>query len=178
DLSAAPHAGGEGPGARSHQLLRPTRLDPAVAADLDGRAREGMEAEPRRPAEARRPLRVHPVRLLLDLVPELLVEPGPLSRPRRAAAGASLAQGLARRGDRGAASPPRGSVPALPLPPDQELRQGLPEGPQSREGDRRDQADADRAAGVALLPLAHAVVPLPRLRGRVGRGAACSALVA
>ena len=35
-----------------------------------------MEAEPRGPREARRPLRVHPVRLLLDLVPELLVEFG------------------------------------------------------------------------------------------------------
>ncbi len=33
-------------------------------------------------AEARRPLRVHPVRLLLDLVPELLVERRALSRAR------------------------------------------------------------------------------------------------
>ena len=41
-------------------------------------------------AEARRPLRVHPVRLLLDLVPELLVELRPLSRPGRPAAGLSL----------------------------------------------------------------------------------------
>ena len=45
--------------------------------------REGMEAERRGPREARRPLRVHPVRLLLDLVPELLVESGALSRARR-----------------------------------------------------------------------------------------------
>ena len=40
--------------------------DPAVAADHVADAAEGMEAEPRRPPEARRPLRVHPVRLLLD----------------------------------------------------------------------------------------------------------------
>ena len=46
-------------------------------------------------AEARRALRVHPVRLLLDLVPELLVERRPLSRPGRAAAGLSLADRFA-----------------------------------------------------------------------------------
>src|SRR5262245_44851716 len=110
-----------------------------------------MAAEPRGPAEARRAVRVHPVRLLLDFVPELLVESRALSRPRRAAAGAQLDQGFTRRGDRRAARRPRGSVPPLPLPPDHELREGLPEGPQSGEGDRRDQADADRAAGVTPL---------------------------
>ena len=41
---------------------------------VDADAAEGMEAEPRGPREARRALRVHPVRLLLDLLPELLVE--------------------------------------------------------------------------------------------------------
>ena len=74
DQSAAAPAGGEGPGARSDQLLRPICLDRAVAEDHDADAAEGMEAEPRGPREARRPLRVHPLRLLLDLVPELLVE--------------------------------------------------------------------------------------------------------
>ena len=44
--------------------------------------REGMAAVPRGPRQARRPLRVHPVRLLLDRVPELLVELGALSRAR------------------------------------------------------------------------------------------------
>ena len=101
--------------------------------------REGMAAEPRRPQQARRPLRVHPVRLLLDVVPELLVERRPLSRPGRAAAGLSLADRLPRRGDRRAARRARGPVPALSLPHHHELRQGLPEGPQSRQGDRRDQ---------------------------------------
>ena len=48
-------------------------IEPWLQTDLADAA-EGMEAEPRRPREARRPLRVHPVRLLLDLVPELLVE--------------------------------------------------------------------------------------------------------
>ena len=40
-----------------------------------------MAAGPGRSVEARRPLRVHPLRLLLDVVPELLVERRPLSRP-------------------------------------------------------------------------------------------------
>ncbi len=39
------------------------------------------------PAEARRTLRVHPLRLLLDLMPDALVELGPLYRARGAAAG-------------------------------------------------------------------------------------------
>ena len=41
--------------------------------------------------------------------------------------------------------------PALPLPHDHELRQGLPEGPQPRQGHRRDQEDARRAADVTGL---------------------------
>ena len=49
DLSAAAHAGGEGPGARPDQFLRPARLDRAVAADHDADAGEGMAAEPRGP---------------------------------------------------------------------------------------------------------------------------------
>ena len=73
------HAGGQGPGAGPHQFLRAIRLDRAVAEDHHADAAEGMEAEPRGPREARRPLRMHPVRLLLDLVPELLVEQRALS---------------------------------------------------------------------------------------------------
>ncbi len=102
----------------------------------------------RRPQEARRSLRVHPVRLLLDLLPQLLVERRPLSRPGRAAAGRPLAQGLARRGDRRTPRQSRRSVPALSLPHHHELREGLPEGPQSGEGNRRDQEDDGRAAGL------------------------------
>jgi succinate dehydrogenase / fumarate reductase, iron-sulfur subunit len=47
------------------------------------------------PREARRPLRVHPLRLLLDLVHELLVEFGPLPRPGDPAAGLPLDQRFA-----------------------------------------------------------------------------------
>ena len=104
DLPAAAPLGGEGPGARPHQLLRPARLDRAVAADHLADAAKGVEAEPRGPPEARRPLRVHPVRLLLDRVPELLVEQRALPRSGRAAAGRPLAAGQPRRGDRRTAS--------------------------------------------------------------------------
>ena len=94
DLSAAAPAGGQGPGAGPDQFLRPARLDRALAADRHGHAREGMEAEPRGPRQARRALRVHPVRLLLDLVPELLVELGALSGPGGAVAGPPLARSI------------------------------------------------------------------------------------
>ena len=133
-------------------LLRPARLDRAVAEDLDADAGEGMAADARGPRQARRPLRVHPVRLLLDLVPELLVERRALSRPGGAAAGLSLADRLPRRGDRRAARRSRGPVPALPLPHDHELRQDLPEGPQPGQGDRPDQGHDERAAAVTGAP--------------------------
>ena len=82
------------------------------------------------------------------VVPELLVEFGTLPGAGGAVAGAALADRHARRGDRRTARRPRGPVPALPLPHDHELRQGVPEAPQPREGDRRDQGDDGRAAGV------------------------------
>src|SRR6185437_16668364 len=100
---AAAHAGGQGPGPRPDQFLRAARLDRAVAADRVAVAAQGMEAEPRRPPKARRSVRVYPVRLLLDRLPELLVEFRALSRPRRAPATPALAHRFARRGDRRAA---------------------------------------------------------------------------
>src|ERR1044072_2267701 len=66
--------------------------------------------------------------------------------------GGALAGRLARREDRRAARRPGSPVPALPLPHHHELRQGLPEEPQSGEGDRRDQADDGRAAGLSMIP--------------------------
>ena len=102
DQSAAAPAGGEGPGARPDQFLRAICLDRALAEDHDADAAEGMEAEPRGSREARRPLRMHPLRLLLDLMPELLVEQRALSRSRRAAAGR-------RAGSRTAATRPPAS---------------------------------------------------------------------
>ena len=84
DLPAAAHAGAEGPGAGPDQLLRPARRDRALAADADRRRPRPSGGRRRRSAQqARRALRVHPVRLLHDLLPELLVERRPLPRPRR-----------------------------------------------------------------------------------------------
>src|SRR5207244_4134368 len=50
--------------------------------------------------------------------------------------------------DRHCLRPPRGPVPLLPLPHQHELRQGLPEEPQSGQGHRRDQVDDGRAPNV------------------------------
>ena len=82
-LSAAASAGGQGPGAGSDDLLRPARRGAALAADRVADPAEGMAPVEGRPREARRALRVHPVRLLLDLVSELLVESGAVSGARR-----------------------------------------------------------------------------------------------
>ena len=79
---------------------------------------------------AERPVRVHPVRVLLDLVPVVLVEPGQVRRPGGPAAGLPLHRRHARPGDRRAPRQPRGPVPPVPLPHDHELRRRLPEGPQ------------------------------------------------
>ncbi len=95
--------------------------------------------------QARRPVGVHPVLLLLDLVPQLLVERRPLSRPGHPAAGLSLDRRQPRRGDGRAPGQSRGSVPALSLPHHHELHQDLPEGLEPGEGDRRDQEADGRA---------------------------------
>src|ERR1700720_2786773 len=89
---------------------------------------------------------MHSLRLLFDVLPELLVEQRALPGAGRAAAGDTMGEGFARRGHRRAPRQSRGSVPALPLPHHHELRQGLPEEPQSFRGDRRTQAEDGRAA--------------------------------
>ena len=92
-------------------------------------AREGVEAEPRGPRQARRALRVHPVRLLLDLVPELLVEQrSAISGPPRCCRRSAGSIDSRDEVDRRAARRPRGPVPPLSLPHHPELRQGVPEG--------------------------------------------------
>lgn len=93
----------------------------------------------RRPQEARRPLRMHPLRLLLDLVPLVLVEQRGVSRPRRAPAVVPLARRLARRahgraqGDAGQQHEP------VPVPHYPELLADVSEGVESRQGDPGDQ---------------------------------------
>ena len=105
----------------------------------DAAAREGAPAVARGARRAQRPVRVHPVRELLDQLPELLVEPGQVRRPGRPAAGLPLHRRQPRRGHRRAARQPRGPVPPVPLPHDHELRRRLPEGPEPDAGDRQDQ---------------------------------------
>src|SRR6185312_12662915 len=118
--------------------------------DDDAAARDGVAAEQAGAREARRALRMYPVRLLLDLVPVLLVERREVPGAGGAAAGLSLADRQPRPGADGAARQPRGSVQALSLPHDHELRESLSEGAQSGQGDRRDQeADGGTAGGLA-----------------------------
>ena len=56
----------------------------------DPAAREGAPAVPRGARRAQRPVRVHPLRQLQHQLPQLLVEPGQVRRPRRPAAGLPL----------------------------------------------------------------------------------------
>ena len=103
-------------------------------------------------AQARRPLRMHPVRLLLDQLPQLLVEQRQVPRAGDPAPGLSLAGRQPRRGDRRAARPARGPVPPLSLPHDHELRQRLPQGPQPRQGDRGNQEAGGGARRLSDVP--------------------------
>src|SRR5215472_13309325 len=89
--------------------------------------------------------------MLLDGLPELLVEQRAFPWARRAASGRPLAQGQPRRGDRAAPRQSGGSVPPLPLPHHHELRQRLPQAPQPGRSYRGDQAHAGRAPGVSAL---------------------------
>ena len=70
----------------------------------DAAAGARAPAVARGPRGAERPLRVHPVRLLLDLLPVVLVESGQVRRPGRPAAGLPLHRRHARPGDRASAS--------------------------------------------------------------------------
>src|SRR5208282_2741586 len=139
--SVAAHACREGPGAGPDPGLRAVSQRGAVA---EGRYRAATgrraDAVARGAREAGRAVGVHSVLLLLDLLPELLVERGPVSGTGGAAAGVSLDRGFARRGDRRAAGCAGGPVQAVSLPHDHELHADLPEGAEPGEGDRRDQA--------------------------------------
>src|SRR5580704_13544765 len=107
-----------------------------------------MAANGGRSGKTRRALRMYPLRLLLDILPELLVERRSLSRPRRVVASLPLAHRFARRSDGRTARQCRGSFPPLSLPHDHELRQGLPQRPEPGESDRRNQEHDDRAANL------------------------------
>src|SRR2546429_569406 len=123
-------------------------LDPALAAGREhGAPRQGVAAIDRGAREARRAVGMHPVLLLHDLLPVLLVEWRPLPRPGGAVASLSLDRRQPRREDRQPARCARRPVPALPLPHDPELHQDLPKKPQPGQSHRRDQ----EAPGAAPL---------------------------
>ena len=132
-------------------------------------AREGAAAVARGTRGAERPVRVHPVRLLLDQLPELLVEPGQVRRPGRPAAGLPVHRRQPRPGHQRAARQPERPVPPVPLPHDHELRRRLPEG---AESDARDRQDPGHAGPARCLTMGVVIGDLERrrLRWRARRG--------
>src|SRR5574340_323588 len=77
--------------------------------------------------------------MLLDGMPLVLVEPGQVRRPGRAAAGVPLPRRLARPGDQRTARRSGRPIPVIPLPYHHELRRCVPEGVEPDRGDRQHQ---------------------------------------
>src|SRR4051812_48706954 len=102
-----------------------------MAADHIAHAAEGMAAESRRSRKARRTVRVHSLRLLLDVVPELLVEFRALPWAGGPDSGGALDQRQPGRSDRRAPRHARGPLQDLSLPHYPQLCEGLSEGSQS-----------------------------------------------
>jgi hypothetical protein len=101
----------------------------------------GAPAVARRARGAQRPVRVHPVRQLLHQLPQLLVEPRQVRRPRRPAAGLPLHRRQPRRSHRRAPGQPGRPLPPVPLPHHHELRGRVPQGPEPDEGHWQDQGN-------------------------------------
>ena len=125
----------------------------------------------RRSRPSRRPLRMRTLRLLLDRLPELLVELGTLSRSGNPAPGLPMDRGFPRRGDRRTARRSRRSLPALPLSHHHELHAHLSQGTQPRPGDRRGQETAAYAHPVGDEFVRNGALPH-------GRAPACEAALA
>src|SRR5690606_41149869 len=91
--AAAAYGSDQGPGPGLQPFLRAVCLDPPVAADrIDHAQRQGAAAEPRTARAARRPLRMYPLRVMLDGLSQLLVECRPLPWPGDPAPGLPLAR--------------------------------------------------------------------------------------
>ena len=141
----------------------PGTLDRAMAQNRFAGAGKGMAAIARGASQTRWPLRMHSLRLLLDVLSELLVAGRPLPGSGGSPPGLSLARRLTRRGA-GRAVDNLEDPFRLYVPHDHELRQDLPQGAEPRQGDHRDQIDDGRAA--ALRPPAvkrHRGSPIRRL---------------
>src|ERR1700761_529630 len=100
---------------------------------------QGVSSEQGRTAEAGRAVRGHPVRVLLDLVPLVLVERGGVPGPRHPPAVVSVAGRLPRRAQGQPQGGPRQLDEPLPLPHHPQLHPDLPQGPEPGPGDCRDQ---------------------------------------
>lgn len=100
---------------------------------------QGVPAEQGGPEEAGRPVRVHPVRVLLDFVPVVLVELGGVPRPGHPAAVVPVAGRLARREDGRAPGRPQQLDEPVPLPHHPQLHPDLPQGSQPWSGHCPDQ---------------------------------------
>jgi hypothetical protein len=144
--SAARTARDPRPDRRHDPVLQAVPLGQALRHQQRSAARARAAAIAAGPRRAERALRVHPVRLLLDRLPLVLVEPGQVRRPGRPAAGLPLHRRHARPGDCRTAGQPRGPVSPVPLPHHHELRRRLPQGPQPDARDQQDQGhDAPHA---------------------------------
>ena len=119
---------------------------------------------------ARRRLRVHPVRVLHDRVPVVLVEPGKIRRSGGAVAGIPLHCRQSRRGNGRAARQPGGSVPAVSLPRHHELRGRLPQGAEPDGSDRAHQVAAGETACLTSCPGAAGADCLNSISGWVAFG--------
>ena len=115
--------------------------DPAPAAGERRQVAAGPGTD--RPAVG-----LHTLRLLLEQLPELLVEQRALPRTRGPARQLPLDHRHAGPGAGGAPRLPRRYLPPVPLPHDPELRRGLPERPQSGACHRRPQAPPRRTRGL------------------------------
>src|SRR5436305_1392781 len=112
---------------------------------------------------------MHPVRLLLDRVPFLLVEPGQVRRTRGSARRVSLHRRHPRPGDQRTTRQPRGPLSALSLSYHHELRRCVPEGPESDQSHWEDQGNHGPADGLATIAVIDERT-WSRLRWRCRRG--------
>lgn len=100
---------------------------------------QGIPTKQGGPPKAGRSVRVHSLRLLLDVMSVVLVERGGVPRSRRPATVIPLARRLTRRAHRRAQVETRKLHESVPMPHYSQLHSGLSQGPEPRKGDRRDQ---------------------------------------
>ena len=99
---------------------------------------QGIPAEQGRPPKARRSVRVHSLRLLLDVMPLILVELGGVPGPRYPPPVIPLDYRLPRRAQGRAQGRPRQLHEPIPMPHDSQLHADMPQGPEPRSGHRSD----------------------------------------